>query len=160
MSVENVEKFRRDFKENEELKEKVKKELETIKDRKKEEELVPEIARKLGYDFTDEEFKSVNKRLSDEELANVSGGLFGESTPDGHEVDCWSNYYEDWYEYYWSKQICEACGTKNTGDWERLTPDDIRLGRFKCKNCGQYTYMNEKYKRMSQVQGPKIGPIN
>ena len=49
MSVENVKKFRKDLEENEELKEKLKKELEAFKDSdKKEKELIPEIARKLG----------------------------------------------------------------------------------------------------------------
>ena len=75
MSLENVNRFRKDLEENEELKENVKKELEAFKDSgKKERELISEIARKLGYDFTDEEFKEANKALSDEELANVSGG--------------------------------------------------------------------------------------
>ena len=44
MSVENAKKFREDFKENEEIKEKIKKELEICKDSgQKEKELIPEI---------------------------------------------------------------------------------------------------------------------
>ena len=66
MSVENAKKFKKDLEENEEVKANVKKELEALKDSgKKESELLPEVARKLGYDFTDEEFEEVSKILSD-----------------------------------------------------------------------------------------------
>ena len=159
MSVENVERFKDDFKNNNKIKDEVKKELEKVKDRKKEEKLIPEIARKLGYDFTDEEYKKASKKVSDEELANVSGGLFGESTPDGHEVDCWFDYYEDWYEYYWHYFICCHCGTKNAGT-RSLTLADVKAQRFKCEKCGQYTYLNAYYENKDKVQGPKIGKIN
>ena len=159
MSVKNVEKFKKDFKENEEIKKKVKKELEKVKDRKKEEKLIPEIARKLGYEFTDEEYKNASKKLSDEELSNVSGGLFGESTPDGHEVDCWYDYYEDWAEYYWNNCICEACGTSNAGD-RSVKFADVDARRIRCYKCGHLTYMNEYYKNKAEVQGPKIGKVN
>ena len=108
MSVENARKFKKDLEENEELKENVKKELEALKDSgKKESELLPEIARKLGYDLTSEEFEEVSKVLSDEELANVSGGMFGlgEDAPDGHEVGCFFFFYLKWSNYYFANGI-------------------------------------------------------
>ena len=71
MSLENVKKFKKDLEENAELKEKLSKELETFENSgKKERELIPEIARKLGYDFTNEEFEADSKKLSDNELEN------------------------------------------------------------------------------------------
>ena len=61
MSVENVNKFKKDLAENKELREKLEKELKSVKDNdKNERDLIPEIARKLGYDFTDEEFKNIH----------------------------------------------------------------------------------------------------
>ena len=138
MSVENAKKFREDFKENEELKEKIKKELELYKDSgKKEKEQIPEIARKLGYDFTDEEFKEEclkPKEISDEELANVSGGVLwlGEDAPDGHELWCIITYYHHgWQSYYWQNNICENCQSKN-GYRETYTS-------FYCRDCGHRT---------------------
>ena len=141
MSKEFVKKFRKDLEENEELKEKLKKELETFKDSgKKEKELIPEIARKLGYDFTDEEFKEEctnSKKLNDEELANVSGGyfFFGEDAPDGHEVNCYLCYYEGMGDYYYTNHVCEACGSTNTTGFNSMGE-----GRYvKCHNCGHKT---------------------
>lgn len=119
MSLENVKRFRKDLGESGELNENLKKELEAFKDSgKKERELIPEIARKLGYDFTDEEFKeeySKAKELSDEELANVSGGvLWGDDdAPDGHELSCIKFYYWGWTNYYFVNGICESCKSTN-----------------------------------------------
>ena len=131
MSVENVKKFREDFKENEELKGKVEKELEAYKDSgKKERELIPEIARKLGYDFTDEEFSEANKTLSDEELANVSGGMCTADAPDGHELECILKWYHGWSDYYNKKMICEECHSTNTHY------DDDICRNLICNDCG------------------------
>jgi len=138
MSVENAKKFREDFKENEELKEKIKKELELYKDSgKKEKEQIPEIARKLGYDFTDEEFKEANKALSDEELANVSGGYFGlgEDAPDGHEATCLMYYYDCMDDYYYKRGICKQCGSRDI-TW--LEADNRES--MKCWDCGYRMY--------------------
>ena len=136
MSAENVKKFRKDLEDNTELKETIKKELEAYKDSgKKEREIIPEIARKLGYDFTDEEFKETNKIVSDEELSNVSGGKFwcGEDAPDGHELDCILMWYHGWQHYYWLNHICENCKSKNVRSL-------VRNGPFVCNDCGHYTY--------------------
>ena len=141
MSVENVKKFRKDLEENEEVKEKLKKELEIFKDSgKKEKELIPEIARKLGYDFTDEEFNeecSKGKELSDEEISNVSGGLFwfGEDAPDGHEIGCFYTYYIEWIHYYFTNNICPNCKSTNV---HILNPNGIRAS-YICNDCGEYT---------------------
>ena len=131
MSVENVKKFRKDLRESEELNENLKKELEIFKDSgKKERELIPEIARKLGYDFTDEEFKEANKALSDEELANVSGGLCNAEAPDGHELECILKWYHGWSDYYNKKMICEECHSTNTHY------DDDICRNLICNDCG------------------------
>ena len=136
MSVENVKKFRNDLNENAELKEKVKKELEPFKDSgKKERELIPEIARKLGYDFTDEEFKEANKKLSDDELANVSGGVlwFDDDAPDGHELSCIKFYYWGWTNYYYLNYICMNCKSKNVEMHDKYN-------KLECKDCGYITH--------------------
>ena len=134
MSVENAKKFKKDLEENEELKANVKKELEALKDSgKKEKELIPEIARKLGYDFTDEEFKeesSKSTELSDEELANVSGGMCTADAPDGHELECILKWYHGWSDYYNKKMICEECHSTNT-----YYDDDICRNLI-CNDCG------------------------
>ena len=139
MSVENVKKFREDLKDNKELREKIEKELESFKDNdKNERDLIPEIARKLGYDFTDEEFKNTNKEISDEELANVSGGKFwcGEDAPDGHEIDCILTWYHGWSDYYNKKMICENCKSTNTH-----YDDEVCLNLI-CNVCG---HKNPRY---------------
>ena len=138
MSVENVKKFRKDLEENEELKEKVKKELEVFKDSgKRESDLLPEIARKLGYDFTDEEFSEANKTLSDEELANVSAGVlwFGEDAPDGHELTCIKFYYWGWTNYYFENGICENCKSTNYKPGYLF---GIHMGNI-CQDCDHVT---------------------
>ena len=145
MSVENVKKFRKDLEENEKLKNNLKKELEVFKDSgKKEKELIPEIARKSGYDFTDEEFKEEClklKELNDEELANVSGGYLwlGEDAPDGHELNCILSYYQGWHHYYWCNNICEKCKSKNG---KRVA----ELDDFICNDCGHRTERLKRYK--------------
>ena len=142
MSVENVKKFIKDLKENENLKESVKKEeLELLKDNsQKEKDLIPEIARKLGYDFTDEEFKeecSKPQEISDEELANVSGGYFGlgEDAPDGHEATCLMYYYDCMDDYYYKRGICKQCGSRDI-TW--LEADNRES--MKCWDCGYRMY--------------------
>ena len=141
MSKEFVKKFRKDLEENEELKEKLKKELESFKDSgKKEKELIPEIARKLGYDFTDEEFKeefSKPKKVDDEELANISGGYLwrGEDAPDGHEMECILFYYNDLSHYYWSNKICEKCKSTDI----IIDNSEEGAGDLICKKCGHRT---------------------
>lgn len=135
----NVKKFKKDFEENAELKEKVKQELEALKESgKNEKELIPEIARKLGYDFTDEEFEEASKTLSDEELANVSGGMFGfgEDAPDGHEVGCFFLFYLKWSNYYFANGICENCKSKNV---QRIEGSDYSY--LICNNCSHETYI-------------------
>ena len=140
MSVENVKKFRRDFKENKELKEKVEKELESFKDSgKKEKELIPEIARKLGYNFTNEEFEEDSKKLSDKELENISGGMFGfgEDAPDGHEVGCFFFFYLKWSNYYYANGICENCKSKNV---TKIEGSDYSY--LICHNCNHETHID------------------
>ena len=161
MSVENVKKFRNDLEGNTELKEKVKSELENFKDSEKNErDFIPEIARKLGYDFTDEEFKNASKELSDDELANVSGGVwgFGDDAPDGHEIGCMLFYYRNWRGYYYGNNICEKCKSTNTHRSKDADQVDIVV----CNVCGHitenpFTAPSGIYR---EVEGPKIGPIN
>ena len=145
MSVENVNKFKKELVENKELREKALKELESFKDSgKKEKELIPEIARKLGYDFTDEEFKEANKTLSDEELANVSGGVlwFDDDAPDGHELSCIKYYYWGWSNYYFENGICENCKSKEV-DVGRTNGEKGVLICSKCKHITpKYGFMN------------------
>ena len=142
MSVENVKKFRKDVEENEELKNNVKKELEVFKDSgKKEKELIPEIARKLGYDFTDEEFKedcTKSKKLYDEELANVSGGVWGlgEEAPDGNEVGCFLFHYISWREYYFLHRICPKCKSTNVNVYDPSSAHSV----YTCNDCGTFTH--------------------
>ncbi|SEG24511.1 nif11-like leader peptide domain-containing protein [Eubacterium ruminantium] len=145
MSVENVAKFKKDLQENAELREKIKNELEAAKDSGKDEkEILPEIAGKLGYDFTEEEFKEgiTEKELNDEELnpeelENVSGGILwmGDKAPDGYEIGCFMIFYLSWQDYYHQKRICENCKTTNTyyehGDRKE---DDVI-----CRSCGHRT---------------------
>ena len=141
MSVENVKKFRKDLEENEELKNNVKKELEVFKDSgKKEKELIPEIARKLGYDFTVEEFKEESSKLkevNDKELANVSGGVFGlgDDAPDGNEVGCLLNYYISWHEYYFRHRICPKCKSTNVNAYDPRSAHSV----YTCNDCGAFT---------------------
>ena len=139
MSVESVKKFRKDLEENAELKESVKKELEAFKNSgKKEKELISEIARKLGYDFTDEEFEVDSKKLSDKELENVSGGMFGfgEDAPDGHEVGCFFFFYLKWSNYYYANGICESCKSKNV---TKIEGTDYSY--LICHNCNHETHI-------------------
>ena len=139
MSVESVKKFRKDLDENAELKESVKKELEAFKNSgKKEKELISEIARKLGYDFTDEEFEVDSKKLSDKELENVSGGMFGfgEDAPDGHEVGCFFFFYLKWSNYYYANGICESCKSKNV---TKIEGTDYSY--LICHNCNHETHI-------------------
>ena len=139
MSVESVKKFRKDLDENAELKESVKKELEAFKNSgKKEKELISEIARKLGYDFTDEEFEVDIKKLSDKELENVSGGMFGfgEDAPDGHEVGCFFFFYLKWSNYYYANGICERCKSKNV---TKIEGTDYSY--LICHNCNHETHI-------------------
>ena len=139
MSVENVKKFKKDLDESAELKEKIKKELEVYKDSEKDErDLIPEVARKLGYDFTDEEYKEDSKKLSDAELANVSGGAFwqGPDAPDGHEVGCFLCFWEDWNQYYWRYNLCENCQSNNVTWLDRS---------YKCNICGHKTLAPDYY---------------
>ena len=148
MSKEFVKNFRKDVEENEELKEKLKKELEAFKDSgKKEKELIPEIARKLGYDFTDEEFNeecSKGKELSDEEISNVSGGLFwlGEEAPDGHEIECLLFHYSSWKHYYWWNGICEKCKSTDIS----FDNQEEGYSDFTCNKCGHRTEATLNFK--------------
>ena len=140
MSVENVKKFKNDLNENAELKEKVKKELEPFKDSgKKERELIPEVARKLGYDFTDEEFKedlSKAKKLTDDEMEQITGGKGeGKGVADFIAwVMCGFNHhyvptgktqvkYDVVFQVDFYEVKCIDCGHKI---WKRGTPPDIK----------------------------------
>ena len=134
MSVENVKKFREDVEKNEELKNKIMNELEAQKDNgKKEKELITEIANKNGYEFTEEELikdGATIHKLSDEELANVSGGLCNADAPDGHELECILRWYHGWSDYYNKKMICEECHSTNTHY------DDDICRNLICNDCG------------------------
>ena len=138
MAKENVKKFKKDFNENAELNEKIRKELEALKDSgKKESKLIPEIAKEFGYEFTEEEFKEdcvSNSKLSDEELANVSGGILGfdEAAPDGNEVTCIYNHYYGLSDYYNRNRVCENCKSKHTKYLGQT-------GDLECKDCGHIT---------------------
>ncbi|SEG24588.1 nif11-like leader peptide domain-containing protein [Eubacterium ruminantium] len=137
MSAENVKRFKKEFEENEEFKEKVKKELEAYKDSgKNEREIIPEIAVKLGYDFTNEEFEEDSKELSANELENVSGGMFwfGEDAPDGHEVGCFFAFYLEWSNYYYANGICEKCKSKNV---KKIEGSDYSY--LICNDCNHQT---------------------
>lgn len=77
--------------------------------------------------------------MSDEELANVTGGYFWfeEDAPDGHELTCifmW--YHHGWQSYYWINNICENCQSKNGSKAGNRSP-------FICNDCGHYTYNPE-----------------
>lgn len=88
-------------------------------------------------------------KVDDKDLKNVSGGKFflGEYAPDGHEIDCLIQYYEDWHEYYWKNRICEICNEPTMRDLISNPNESV------CYKCGHKMYKNN-------VQGPKIGPIN
>ena len=140
MSLDNVKKFEKDFEENEELREKVEKELEALKDSGKDKkELIPEVARKLGYEFTDFEFKenlSKAKALTDDEIEKVTGGK-GEGKGVAEFIAwvmCGFNHhyvptgkttvkYDVVFEAEFYEVKCVDCGHKR---WERGTPPDIK----------------------------------
>ena len=72
--------------------------------------------------------------MSDEELANVSGGVlwFDDDAPDGHELTCIKLYYWGWSNYYYCNKICENCKSKNT---HYENPQ-----RLVCNDCGHKTH--------------------
>ena len=84
MSIENVKKFYEDILKDENLREKLKKLQDKIKLSEKEateEEVAGEIvaiAKKLGYHFSEDEFKEhfSSLELSDEDLESAAGGGF------------------------------------------------------------------------------------
>ena len=137
MSLENVKRFKKDVEENQELKNKIMNELEAQKESgKKEKELIVEIANENGYDFTKEELLqegAATHELSDEELANVSGGLCNAEAPNGHEVGCLNMWYLNWHAYYVDCGICENCKSTNTTVKNRLSPGKAHLI---CHDCG------------------------
>ena len=92
----------------------------------------------------------MDKKLSEKELSNVSGGLGGEEAPNGHEVGCISTFYSCWGEYYYYIKTCQNCKSKN------VEVDEVQHKLF-CKDCKHTTYRDKK---MEGIQGPKIGPIN
>ncbi len=78
---------------------------ELVASGKKESEAFVEVAAKLGYEVTVEELSRAivaDKELDDDELENVSGGMFwfGEDAPDGHEIGCFYLWYGKWEDYY------------------------------------------------------------
>ena len=143
MSLENVKRFKEDVEKNEELKNKIMNELEAQKDNgKKEKELITEIANKNGYEFTEEELikdGATIHKLSDEELANVSGGMCNEDAPDGHEVGCIKVWYKNWENYYYRKGICQNCKSTNV----TYSENDIGYPCIRCNSCGHITYCGE-----------------
>ena len=142
MSLESAKKFQKDLMENEELKASIEKAMEAYKDSgKKEKELLPEVAKEFGYEFTEEELTT--RELDVDELANVAGGIFwlDDDAPDGHEATCFTcYYYRGMDDYYYSNHICKVCGANDTINYYA---HDTGAHSQYCKVCGRLTDLPE-----------------
>ena len=107
--------------------------------------LIPEVARKLGYDFTDEEFKEIlskSKELTDDEIEQVTGGK-GEGQA-----------YADFFMWVYCGFNHHYVPTgKTTVKYDVVIPADFY--EVKCLDCGHETW---KRGTPPDIKGPKINP--
>ena len=112
-------------------------------------EVGPDDVEKLWAEVTKYRQKD-DRKLSVDELDAVSGGVFwlGDDAPDGHELGCWSFWYETWGDFY-VENMDEYCyggyGRRHEfGDVETIKyGDELRPARV-CKHCHYYKYMDLK----------------
>ena len=112
-------------------------------------EVGPDEVEKLWAEITKHR-EQEGKELSLDELDAVSGGVFwlGNDAPDGHELGCWSFWYETWDDFYLA-HVNEYCyGGKGQrhefGDVETIKyGDELRPARV-CKLCHHWVYLDLK----------------
>ena len=112
-------------------------------------EVGPDDVEKLWAEITKHR-EQEGKELSLDELDAVSGGVFwlGNDAPDGHELGCWSFWYETWDDFYLA-HVNEYCyGGKGQrhefGDVETIKyGDELRPARV-CKLCHHWVYLDLK----------------
>ena len=109
-------------------------------------EVEPNDVEKLWAEVTKSRQKD-DRKLSVDELDAVSGGVFwlGDDAPDGHELGCWSYWYENWDDFY-VENMYEYCygaqgrrhefGGVETVMWG----DEPRKARI-CKHCNYWVYV-------------------
>lgn len=112
-------------------------------------EVEPNDVEKLWAEVTKYRQKD-DRKLSADELDAVSGGVFwlGDDAPDGHELGCWSFWYETWDDFYLA-HVNEYCyGGKGQrhefGGVETIRyGDELRPARV-CKLCHHWVYLDLK----------------
>ena len=109
----------------------------------------PDDVEKLWAEVTKFRQKD-DRKLSVDELDAVSGGVFwlGNDAPDGHELGCWSFWYETWDDFYLA-HVNEYCyggqGQRHEfGGVETIKyGDELRPARV-CKLCHHWVYLDLK----------------
>ena len=109
----------------------------------------PDDVEKLWAEVTKYRQKD-DRKLSVDELDAVSGGVFwlGNDAPDGHELGCWSFWYENWDDFYLA-HVNEYCyggqGQRHEfGGVETIKyGDELRPARV-CKLCHHWVYLDLK----------------
>ena len=112
-------------------------------------EVGPDDVEKLWAEVTKFRQKD-DRKLSVDELDAVSGGVFwlGNDAPDGHELGCWSFWYENWDDFYLA-HVNEYCyggqGQRHEfGGVETIKyGDELRPARV-CKLCHHWVYLDLK----------------
>jgi hypothetical protein len=104
--MKELERLEKDLKESEELRKNWKATLAKVAESgaKSKNEMMAEAAQKLGYSLTVADIEKAlveAQPLSEESLAQVSGGMFwlGDDAPDGREKRCFEAYYLDYDKY-------------------------------------------------------------
>ena len=112
-------------------------------------EVEPNDVEKLWAEVTKYRQKD-DRELSLDEMDAVSGGVFwlGNDAPDGHEVGCWSFWYESWDDFYlehWNEYCYGGQGQRHEfGGVETIKyGDELRPARV-CKLCHQCVYLDLK----------------
>ena len=131
--------------------------LLTAKSSEEAAELLKANGREVGPDDVEKLWAEVTKyrqkddrKLSVDELDAVSGGVFwlGDDAPDGHELGCWSFWYDTWDDFYLA-HVNEYCyggqGQRHEfGGVETIKyGDELRPARV-CKLCHHWVYLDLK----------------
>ena len=112
-------------------------------------EVGPDDVEKLWAEVTKYRQKD-DRELSLDEMDAVSGGVFwlGNDAPDGHELNCFWFWYENWGQFY-VENMDEYCyggyGRRHEfGDVETIKyGDELRPARV-CKLCHNCVYLDLK----------------
>ena len=112
-------------------------------------EVGPDDVEKLWAEVTKYRQKD-DRKLSVDELDAVSGGVFwlGNDAPDGHELGCWSFWYDTWDDFYlahWNEYCYGGKGQRHEfGGVETIKyGDELRPARV-CKLCHNCVYLDLK----------------